>query len=527
MASKFVLTQAADDTVSTSDNTASALALATAINEAFATTGVQASAATTLALSVSGFGDLSGTNLAINGVAVTGTISDAATLVAAVNAAHIPGVVASSSGANNLTLTAADGRNMQLQSDGAATSNMAFVGFDPGGGTALDRTTTGVVTLTSGASFTMGGLNPNAARFSAGAVNLTAQYRGDAHDSLLAMNTNQTIAVSIPGPQFLMSHLQPNIDRHTPLASLRQGAGISAGAIQLTDRAGNTATVDLSTALTVGEVIDLISDATGVNVTAAINTAGTGITVSDDNAVPIQNLTISDVGGDTTASDLGVLADRPGAVVGAPLHPVVTSSTPLALLHSGRGVNLTSLHIANGTTEVDVDLRAAITVGDVLGALSSAGANVTAQINATGTALEVRSNDPETVAIVTEVNGGTTAAQLGIQGGRDILTTLSLLQEALQKNDRPALQQLLVSLDEGFQQVVNLRAEVGARTNRVTFVEDNHQELTLHMRALLANTEEGDALELFTRLSSLTVSFQAALAATARTIQPTLLDFLR
>ena len=461
--------------------TASALALATAITEAFATTGVQARAATTLTLSVSGFGYLSGTNLAINGVTVTDTITDATTLVAAVNAANIPGVVALLLGVSNLTLTAADGRNIQLQSDGAATSNMAFVGFDPGWyGVGLDHHRAGH--SPSGASFTMGGLNPDAARFSAGAVHLTAQYRGDANDSRLAMNTNQTIAVSIPGPQFLMSHLQPNIDRDTPLASLRQGAGISAGVIQLTDRAGNTATVGLSTALTVGEVIDLISDAAGVNVTAAINTAGTGITISDDNAVPIQNLTTSDIGGDTTASDLGLLANRPGAVVGAPLHPVVTSSTPLALLHSGRGVNLTSLHIANGTTEVDVDLRAAITVGDVLGALSSASANVTAQINATGTALEVRSNDPETVAIVTEVNGGTTAAQLGIQGGRDILTTLSLLQEALQKNDRPALQQLLVSLDEGFQQVVNLRAEVGARTNRVTFVEDNHQELTLHMR---------------------------------------------
>ena len=521
-------TQAADDTVSTSDNAASALAIATAINEASATTGVKASAATTLALAVSGFGDLSGNNLVINGVAVTGTITDEATLVAAVNAANIPGVVASSAGPGNLTLTAADGRNIQIQSDGLATSNMAFVGLDLDGGVALDSTTTGVVILESDAAFTIAGLNPSAARFfTPGPVNLTARYRGDAHESLMAIHTNQTIPVSIPGPQFLMSHLQPNIDRDTPLASLRQGSGISAGSLNITDRGGNTAVIDLSTALTVGEVLDLISGTVGVNVTAAINAAGNGITITDDNALPIQNLTIGEVGAGTTASDLGLLADRPGAVVGVPLDPLVTSSTRLSLLHSGRGVALTSLRIANGTTEVEVDLRTATTVGEVLGALSSTSANVTAQINATGTALEVRSNEAETVAVVTEVNGGTTAQDLGIQGARDTLQTLSLLQEVLQKNDRLALQQLLVSLDEDVQQVVNLRTDIGVRTNRVTFVEDNHQEFALNTRSLLASTEEGDALELFTRLSHLTVSFQAALAATARTIQPTLLDFLR
>jgi flagellin-like hook-associated protein FlgL len=190
-------------------------------------------------------------------------------------------------------------------------------------------------------------------------------------------------------------------------------------------------------------------------------------------------------------------------------------------------VDLSSLHLTNGTTAVDVDLRTASSVGDVLAAINAAGANVTAQINAAGTALEVRSNVPETVAIVTEVDGGSTATQLGLQGGRDTLQTLSLLQEALQQDDHVALQQLLANLDENVQQVLDLRAEVGARTNRVTFVEDSSQESTLHTRSLLATTEEGDAIELFSRLSHLTVSFQAALAATAQTVQPTLLDFLR
>lgn len=519
--------QVADDTVSTSDPAASALAIAAAINDAFATTGVQAQASTTLSLSVLDFGDLAGNNLLINGQAITGTISDAASLVAAINAANVPGVVASSSGSGNLTLSAADGRNVQLQTDGLTASNMTFANFDLGGGSALDQTATGTVTLSSAAAFTLGGLHLTPAGFSAGPVNLTAQYVGDPREVLMAMNTGQTLPVNIPGSQFLASDLYPDIDRDTPLASLRLGQGISAGSIQITDRVSNTATIDLSTTLTIGDVIDTISAAAGVNVTAAISSTGDGLMITDDNAVPTRNLTLTEAGAGTTASELGLTLDRPGALVGAPLTPALTPATPVSLLYGGQGVSLSSLHIANGTTEVDVDLSSAGTIGDVLAAINSSGTNVTARINAAGTALEVRSNDPTTVAIVTEVGDGTTAADLGVQGARDTLQTLSLLQEALQKNDPNALAHLLTSIDENLQQLVTLRTDIGARTNRVDLVTSNLEDLKLHTRTLLSDTEDGDAFELLTRLTQFNTAFEIALATTARIVQPTLLDFLR
>jgi flagellin-like hook-associated protein FlgL len=404
---------------------------------------------------------------------------------------------------------------------------MAFAGFDLGGGSALDQTATGTVTLSSAAAFTLGGLSLTPAGFSAGPVNLTAQYVGDAREMLMAIHTGQTIAMNIPGSQFLASDLHPDIDRDTPLASLRLGQGISAGSVQITDRVGNTATIDLSTALTIGDVIDTISAAPGVNVTAAIASTGDGLTITDDNAVPTRNLTLTEVGAGTTASELGLALDRPGALVGAPLAPTLTPATPVSLLYGGQGVALSSLHIANGTTEADVDLSTAATIGDVLAAINSSGANVTARINAAGTALEVRSTDPTTVAMVTEVGDGSTTADLGIQGARDTLQTLSLLQEALQKNDPNALAHLLTSLDENLQQLVTLRTDIGARTNRVDLVTNNLEELQLHTRTLLSDTEDGDAFELLTRLTQLSTSFEVALATTARIVQPTLLDFLR
>jgi flagellin-like hook-associated protein FlgL len=520
-------TQAADDPLSTVDAAASARAVAAAINAATPSTGVQATVgSTTRALTVLNFGDLAGNALTVNGVPVTGTITDTASLVAAVNAAQIPGVFASSSATNNLTLTAADGRNIALATDGSAASGISFLGFNPSGGGAASETTTGVVTLSSANALTLTGLNPGHAGLRAGSVNLTAHFRGDNRAITQAIGPAQTLTTNVVASQFLVADLQPALDRSTPLASLRQGQGIQPGSIAITDRAGNTATVDLSQAVTVGDVIDAISAASGVNVTATVNSTQNSLAIVDDNAAPVRHLTIADVGSTTTARDLGLAVDRPGSIVGPPLKPQLTSTTSLNLLYGGRGVRLGTMHITNGTQETDIDLSTARTIGDVLSAINTSTAGVQATFNTDGTALQVRSTNVNTVVVVTEVGGGQSAAALGL-GGYDTLKTLSLLQEALQKNDRPALSALVNSLDEGVRGVTALRAEVGVRTNTVSAAEETQADFTLHLTSLLSETEDSDVAEVFTRLSQLNVGLQAALATSARLLQSTLLDFLR
>jgi flagellar hook-associated protein 3 FlgL len=177
--------------------------------------------------------------------------------------------------------------------------------------------------------------------------------------------------------------------------------------------------------------------------------------------------------------------------------------------------------------EVDVDLSGAQTIGDVLGTINASGANVQATLNATGTALQVRSANPTTVAVVTEVGSGQSATVLGLQGGRDMFKTLGLLQEALQKNDTPALNALLTSLDEARSSVSALHTELGVRTSTVATTEERQADLTLQVTEMLSNTEESDVAEVFTRLTQLNTGLQAALASTARILQTTLLDFLR
>jgi len=520
-------TQAADDPLSTVDAAASARAVAAAINAATPSTGVQATVgSTTRALTVLNFGDLAGNAFTVNGVPVTGTITDAASLVAAVNAAQIPGVFASSSATNNFTLTAADGRNIALATDGSAASGINFLGFNPSSGVAASETTTGVVTLASANALTLTGLNPGNAGLRAGSGNLTVRFRGDNHAITQAIGPAQTLTINVVASQFLVADLQPALDRSTPLSRLRQGQGIQPGSIAITDRAGNTATVDLSQAVTVGDVIDAISAASGVNVTATVDSTQNSLTIVDDNAAPTRNLTIADVGSATTARDLGIAVDRPGSIVGLPLTPQLASTTSLNLLYGGRGVRLGTIHITNGAQETDIDLSTARTVGDVLSAINTSTAGVQATFNTNGTALQVRSTNVNTVAVVTEVGGGQSAAALGL-GGHDTLKMLSLLQEALQKNDRPALSALVTSLDEGVRSVTALRAEVGARTNTVSAAEETQADFTLHLTLLLSKTEDSDVAEVFTRLSQLNVGLQAALATSARILQSTLLDFLR
>jgi flagellin len=149
-------TVAADDTYSTSSNFASAIAKARAINEATNTTGVSA----TVGVTTSGPQAMTGAALTgtitINGVSTASitTSATAATASAQVTAAinllsTRTGVVASDGGATGVTLTAADGRNIQVTLNtltAVATGVMAR---------AAGSESTAAITLKSSAQFTI------------------------------------------------------------------------------------------------------------------------------------------------------------------------------------------------------------------------------------------------------------------------------------------------------------------------------------------------------------------------------------
>jgi flagellar hook-associated protein 2 len=106
------------------------------------------------------------------------------------------------------------------------------------------------------------------------------------------------------------------ISDDTKLSALRQGRGIDAGSFRIKNSRGVAATIDLKDAatLTVDDLIDKIN-ATGISVTASINSTGDGISIVDASNGS-ESFTITDLGSDTTASDLGFNTAAKNAVVG-------------------------------------------------------------------------------------------------------------------------------------------------------------------------------------------------------------------
>jgi flagellar hook-associated protein 3 FlgL len=211
------------------------------------------------------------------------------------------------------------------------------------------------------------------------------------------------------------ANLSPELTATTLLSDLggAGGSGVRLGAIQISNGTVSK-TVDLSSANTVGDVVNLINAAGVGGITAAISGQGLQIT-----GAPTDNITITDVGGGTTAADLGIATSSSGAGEGIPvdgssLQPQVTLLTPLSDLSDGTGIDDSGLTITNGTTTKTVTWSPTGTVQDMLNAINGAGLGVDAQINSAGTGINILNATQGTSLSVGE-NGGTTAAELGLQ----------------------------------------------------------------------------------------------------------------
>ncbi|RJP23430.1 MAG: hypothetical protein C4527_20210 [Candidatus Omnitrophota bacterium] len=104
----------------------------------------------------------------------------------------------------------------------------------------------------------------------------------------------------------MISRTVPNLPG-VNVSELNDGKGIDFGSIKITDRSGKSATIDLSQVETVQDVLDAINLNTDVKVKAEINVAGTSINLIDSSG-GTGALTVEDVDGNTTATDLGLKA---------------------------------------------------------------------------------------------------------------------------------------------------------------------------------------------------------------------------
>ncbi len=82
-------------------------------------------------------------------------------------------------------------------------------------------------------------------------------------------------------------------------------------------------------------------------------------------------------------------------------------------------------------------------------------------------------------------------------------------------------------IDQAINDVLAIRAENGAKLRRLDILGDKAKAIDIEYKRLLSNVEDIDLIEVIVRLKSQEAAYQAALAAGARLIQPSLLDYLR
>lgn len=110
---------------------------------------------------------------------------------------------------------------------------------------------------------------------------------------------------------------------------------------------------------------------------------------------------------------------------------------------------------------------------------------------------------------------------------QDALDTIDQFITALENDDQASIQQSIGEIDENIDNILNARAELGARMNRLDLIENRLGSQEISATQMMSNNEDIDYEKVITQLITQESIHRAALSAGSRIIQPTLLDFLR
>ena len=109
------------------------------------------------------------------------------------------------------------------------------------------------------------------------------------------------------------------------------------------------------------------------------------------------------------------------------------------------------------------------------------------------------------------------------------IEALIRLRDAITSGDRVTATGAsgLGALDEAINGVVQQRGGIGARVNRLEALDGRMAEERTSLRSLQSGLEDTDIADAMVRLEAARTTYQAALGAAAKAIQPSLVDFLR
>jgi len=361
------------------------------------------------------------------------------------------------------------------------------------------------------------------------------------------------IARTFTDSDTLGEDVDPKLTDMTPMAALST-VPPALGMIRLTN-GEQVRELDLAGAETIGDIKSLV-EGLGIGVRVEINEGGDRLNFV--NELSGKHMSISEISGGTTATQLGVRS--------------LDGTTKLSEFNDGLGVSILSGQINPQTGQpdpamdrdfrvtlkdgqtFDVDLAGATTVQDVLDAMDAAaadaGINVPAEFQAglaadgNGITLtDGTAGAPGALTTVTALNGSSAAKDLGILGETDgatltgddratvavdsVFSHLIALRDALNANDQTGISLATSKLDADIDRLTLVRGEVGARSQRIVKTMHREEDRQLQDTSFKSEMQDLDFTEAALRFSMLQTQLQAGFQTASIMNSFTLLDFLR
>ncbi|HZK54263.1 MAG TPA: flagellar hook-associated protein FlgL [Desulfosporosinus sp.] len=108
-----------------------------------------------------------------------------------------------------------------------------------------------------------------------------------------------------------------------------------------------------------------------------------------------------------------------------------------------------------------------------------------------------------------------------------IFKTLTDLKSALTTNNSDDINNALGDIDTDIDNVIMLRSGLGARTNRMTALQEQLDYTSGNLQQSLSSIQDADMAKSITDFTNSQNVYKAALAVGAKIIQPSLVDFMR
>ena len=350
----------------------------------------------------------------------------------------------------------------------------------------------------------------------------------------------------VGGPPPTGNDIDSRLTEQTLVTSL-PGLTQPLGTIRVSN-AGQVRDLDLSGVTNVQELMNAVE---GLGLGVRVEISDTGDRLNFINELSGGQMSIAEVAGGVTATELGVRT--------------LAAWTRLEDFNNGLGIQIKTgsvdpvtglpdpaddldfrITMKDGST-LDIDLAGAESVGDVLAAIDDAatiaGLPLTAGLAADGNGITITDG---TVGVgdtsITALNGSFAAEDLGLLGSttgatltsedratvavESVFTHLIRLRDALLTDDERGITLAADRFDGDISQVTEARADVGIRSRRVADAVFREEDLRIQDMSLRSQVQDLDFTEASLRFATLQQQLQAGLLTASQVTSLSLLDFL-